>query len=153
MEAVEPGIMKQKPKPKDEGIFANGFGVRTVLQGAMFGILALAAFFIGHKMTGNDAGGRTLAFMVLALSQVVQAYNMRSARSLFRIGPFGNKILNLAALASIILVSVLVFTPARAIFGMVALTTELYLIGVGLILVPLVVMEVGKFIGWLIHRK
>jgi len=153
MEAVEPGIMKQKPKPKDEGIFANGFGVRTVLQGAMFGILALAAFFIGHKMTGNDAGGRTLAFMVLALSQVVQAYNMRSARSLFRIGPFGNKILNLAALASIILVSVLVFTPARAIFGMVALTTELYLIGVGLILVPLVVMEVGKLIGWLIHRR
>ncbi len=152
MEAVEDGIMKQKPKPKDEGIFANGFGVRTVLQGAMFGLLALAAFFIGHKMTGSDEGGRTLAFMVLALSQVVQAYNMRSDRSLFKIGAFGNKTLNLAALVSVVMVSLVLFTPVRAMFEMIALTPQLYLIGVGLILAPLVIMELCKLFGFIKHH-
>ncbi|MEI3580537.1 MAG: hypothetical protein V8Q30_11485 [Acutalibacteraceae bacterium] len=33
-----------------------------------------------------------MAFLVLALSQVVQAYNMRSEHSLFKIGPFSNQI-------------------------------------------------------------
>ena len=71
MEEVEPGVMRQKPKPKDEGIFAHGLGVRVVLQGLMFGILSLAAFWIGWQSTGDLAGGQTLAFMTLALSQVV----------------------------------------------------------------------------------
>ena len=47
MEAVETDVMDRKPKPKNEGIFANGFGLRTVLQGVMFGALSLAAFAIG----------------------------------------------------------------------------------------------------------
>jgi len=118
----------------------------------MFGVLALAAFFIGHKMTGSDEGGRTLAFMVLALSQVVQAYNMRSDRSLFKIGAFGNKTLNLAALVSIVLVSAVLFTPVRGLFEMIALTPKLYLIGVGLILAPLVIMELAKLFGIIKHH-
>ena len=44
MEPVESDIMDRKPRPKDEGLFAHGFGVRTVLQGVMFGILSLIAF-------------------------------------------------------------------------------------------------------------
>ena len=47
MEAVEPDIMEQKPKPKNEGIFAHGLGVRVVLQGFMFGILTLIGFQVG----------------------------------------------------------------------------------------------------------
>ena len=49
MEAVESEVMTQKPKPKSEGLFAHGFGVRIVLQGVMFGLLALFAFMIGEK--------------------------------------------------------------------------------------------------------
>ena len=39
MEAVEDGVMLQKPKPKNEGIFAHGLGIQVVAQGFMFGIL------------------------------------------------------------------------------------------------------------------
>lgn len=86
MEPVESDIMDSKPKPKYEGLFAHGFGVRTVLQGVMFGILSLIAFYLGESMTGQLEGGQTLTFMVLALSRVVQAFNMRSEHSLFKIG-------------------------------------------------------------------
>ena len=149
MEAVEDDVMDKKPKPKDEGLFAHGFGIQTVLQGIMFGALSLIAFYLGEKMTGLLEGGQTMAFMVLALSQVVQAFNMRSEHSLFKIGPFSNSKLNGAALISVLLVALVMFTPLRGAFGLVALTGTQYLIGLGLILVPLVVMELAKLIGFI----
>ena len=98
MEAVEPDVMDRNPKPKDEGIFANGLGIRIVLQGVMFGGLSLVGFKLGESITGSLAGGQTLAFMVLAMSQIIQSFNMRSDRSLFKIGPFTNRKLNRSAL-------------------------------------------------------
>ncbi|MBQ8390507.1 MAG: cation-translocating P-type ATPase, partial [Oscillibacter sp.] len=151
MEAVEESIMTRAPKPKEEGLFAHGFGVRIVLQGVMFGALSLIAFYVGEHVTGQEAGGQTLAFMVLALSQVVQAYNMRSEQSLLRIGPFTNHKLNWAALAAIILVGVVLFTPLSGPFGLIRLPGKLYLIGLGLIFVPLLVMELSKAFGLIKH--
>ena len=72
---------------------------------------------------------------------------MRSEHSLFRIGPFSNKRLNLAALASLALVALVLVTPVRIAFGLVLLPGWLYLAGLGLILVPLVVMELAKAVG------
>ncbi len=152
MEAVEKDVMDRKPKPKNEGIFAGGLGVRVVLQGMMFAALTLIGFYIGQRTTGTTEGGQTLAFMVLALSQIVQAYNMRSEHSLFKIGPFGNKKLNLASLASAALVALVLFTPLGRLFKVILLPWQLYLVGLGLILVPLVVMELSKLIGWIRHR-
>ena len=152
MEAVENDIMEQKPRPKTEGIFANGLGIRVVLQGIMFAVLTLIGFKIGENMTGTLVGGQTMAFMVLALSQIIQAFNMRSDRSLFKIGVFSNKKLNQASLVSLLLVAVVLFTPVRVAFGLVKLDASLYLIALGLILVPLVVMELSKAFGIIKHK-
>ena len=152
MEPVEDNIMEQRPKPKDEGLFANGFGVRIILQGVMFGLLALIAFRIGETQTGLLEGGQTMAFMVLAFSQVLQAFNMRSERSLFKIGPFTNHKLNWAALASLLLVCLVLFTPVRIAFGLIPLSGQQYLIGLGLILVPTILMELSKAVGLIRHR-
>ena len=152
MEAVEKDVMDRAPKPKNEGIFANGLGIRVVLQGCMFAVLTLIGLSFGEKFTGALEGGQTLAFMVLALSQVVQAFNMRSDHSLFKIGPFKNKTLNGAALISTILVALILFTPVRTLFGLIILTPWLYLLGLGLILVPFVVMEISKLIGVIKHK-
>ncbi len=144
MEAVENDIMDRKPKPKNEGIFAHGLGVRVVLQGIMFAVLTLIGFKLGENMTGTLEGGQTMAFIVLALSQVVQSFNMRSEHSLFKIGVFSNKKLNGAALISTLLVAVVLFTPLRIAFGLVLLPVKLYLIALGLIVVPLVIIELSK---------
>jgi len=152
MEAVESDVMDRKPKPKNEGIFAHGLGIRVVLQGIMFAALTLIGFKLGETITGELAGGQTMAFMILALSQIVQAFNMRSEHSLFRIGVFTNRTLNLAALASTLLVLLLLFTPVGTIFGLMSLPAYLYAIGFGLILVPFVVMELSKALGLIRHR-
>ena len=147
MEAVESDVMNHKPKPKDEGIFAHGLGIQVVLQGCMFALLTLVAFFLGERYGGSLEAGQTMAFLVLALTQIVQAFNMRSEYSLFRIGPFTNRKLNGAALLSLVLVCLVLFTPVGIAFGMVILPAWLYLVGLGLILVPLVVMELAKAVG------
>ncbi len=153
MEAVESDVMERKPKPKDEGIFAHGLGIRVVLQGCMFAILTLIGFKVGENVTGVLEGGQTLAFMVLSLCQVVQAFNMRTEHSLFHIGIFSNRNLNLAALTSTLMVALVLFTPVRSIFGLVALPWHLYLIGLGLLLVPFPVMEICKAVGLIKHHK
>ena len=152
MEPVENDVMDRKPKPKKEGLFAHGFGVRTVLQGVMFGSLSLIAYWLGKTVTGLEAGGQTLAFMVLAMSQVVQAFNMRSEHSLFKIGPFTNKTLNKAALISTGLMVLVMFTPLSGIFGLMTLSPWLYLAGVGLFMAPLAVMEFSKAFGLIKHH-
>ena len=148
MESVEADVMEKKPKPKNEGIFAHGLGIRVVLQGLMFAILSLVAFWIGWQ--GNDANliqGQTMAFMVLALSQVIQSFNMRSDHSLFKIGLFTNKTLTVSALISVLLVAVVLFTPVGIAFGVEILSLKHYLIALALILVPTVIMEFSKLLG------
>ena len=153
MEAVEKDVMEQKPRPKNEGLFAHGYGVRIGLQGCMFAILSLLAYQIGKNLYGAVEGGQTLAFMVLALSQVVQAFNMRSFHSIFRIGVFTNRKLNWAALFSLVLMALVLFIPPVAgAFGLVALSPVLYLIGIGLSLAPLIVMEIAKALELLKHE-
>ncbi|MBR3972202.1 MAG: cation-translocating P-type ATPase [Ruminococcus sp.] len=153
MEPVEADVMDRKPKPKDEGIFAHGLGVRIVLQGLMFGVLTLVGYWIGSNWTGTIEGGQTMAFMTLSLSQVLQAFNMRSEHSIFKIGVFTNKKLNMAVLGSLLLVLLVLFTPLQIAFGLIYLPTELYLISLGLVLVPTVVMEISKALGLIKHHK
>lgn len=153
MEAVEKDVMDRKPKPKDEGIFAHGLGIRVVLQGIMFAILTLIGFKLGENVTGTLAGGQTMAFIILALSQVVQAFNMRSEHSLFKIGVFSNHKLNWAALISASLVALVIFTPLRVAFGLVVLPAKLYWIALGLIFVPTIIMELSKALGLIKHHN
>ena len=152
MEAVEKDVMEQKPKPKNEGIFAHGLGVQVVFQGFMFAVLTLIGFWLGDR-TGVEHAGQTMAFMVLSLTQIVQAFNMRSQHSLFKIGAFGNKKLNGAALLSFALVCLVLFVPGlNVIFGLTYLRPHMYLIALGLIIVPFFVMELAKLFGFIRHR-
>ncbi len=152
MEAVEKDIMTKKPRPKNEGIFAHGLGIKVILQGIMFGGLTLIGFYFGKKY-GSLEEARTVAFMVLALSQVVQAFNMRSEYSIFRIGPFSNKNLNLAALASVALIALVLFTPLNIAFELAILPWQMYLFALVLAFVPLIVMEVAKLFEHLLSKK
>jgi Ca2+-transporting ATPase len=152
MEPVEKDVMNKKPKPKNEGLFAHGYGIRIALQGLMFGALSLGSFVWGWYATGKLEYGQTMAFITLALSQVFHAYNMRSDKSLFTFNPFSNMKLNLAVLGSIALVAIVLFTPVSIAFELVALPWQMYLIALGLAFAPIVIMEIAKWTG-LIKRK
>lgn len=153
MERVEGDVMTRRPKPKNEGIFAGGLGLQVVLQGVMFAVLTLIGFMIGWKNTGSFIAARTMAFSILALTQLVQAFNMRSVQSLLRIGAFSNKTLCLAAGTSLVLIGIILFIPpVTSVFSLTQLTAGMYLSAVLLALVPLPVMECAKKFGLIRQR-
>jgi len=77
---------------------------------------------------------------------------MRSEHSLFKIGVFTNSAMNKAALVSAMLVILVMFTPLSALFGLIRLSGKLYMIGLGLIFVPVLAMEVSKAFGLIKHH-
>lgn len=158
MEPVEKDVMLRRPKPKQESIFAQGLGVRVVLQGLMFAVLTLTAFYIGGAAGGTLEAGRTMAFLVLAVSQLFHAFNVRSSHSLFVVG-LGSNLYMLGAFAvSLVLILLIAFIPpVAAVFGLVRLTNQLYLLVLALAFVPVVVIEIEKLgkhlIAYLKKRK
>ncbi|MFA6689008.1 MAG: calcium-translocating P-type ATPase, PMCA-type [Sphaerochaetaceae bacterium] len=148
MEETEPDVMDHAPKRREESIFSHGFGIRIALQGVLFTILTLLSFRLGWKTSGQLEGGRTMAFWTLALCQVFHAFNMRSAHSLFKIGPFTNRKMNVSAIISIAMVLVVALVPPIAsAFGLIMLAPSMYLIGTAFALAPILVMEISKALG------
>lgn len=95
-----------------------------------------------------------MAFIILAITQVVHSFNMRSDHSLFRIGPFSNAKLNWAALVSVLLMVLVVFIPPVAkVFGLIILPGIMYLKAIALALVPIPVIEASKALGIIRHRR
>lgn len=155
MEAVEKDIMVNKPKSKGESLFAHGLGLKICLNGLLLTITTLSGYVLGalamkDPVTGalNHTAGSTMAFIILALSQLVQALNMRSSHSLFTIGIFSNKTMNLSFWLCTALTAFVVFVPGVvSVFGMTLLSWKLYLIALGLSLLPIPVMEIAKATG------
>ena len=157
MEKLEHDVMDHKPRSKNESIFAHGYGIQIILQGCMFAALALSSYCIARYGFGLNAEQCSAAtFLVLALSQSLHAYNMRSGHSLFRIGPFSNKVLNWVTLLAIALIAFVLFTPGVMDvfgFGTEYLPWEVYVIGVALAVVPIIVMEIAKAFDLVRHHK
>ena len=158
MEPVEHDIMKRKPRGKNESIFANGLGVNVVLQGAMMALLTVAAYFIGWQILGNIGTdhdvGRTMAFAVLAFSQLIHAFNARSSHSLFKVGFFSNLYMTGAFLISgLLLAGVLCIPFLQSIFSLVPLG-GIHWLWVGILaILPLFLVEGGKLLMGLIRKK
>jgi Ca2+-transporting ATPase len=148
MEPIEDNIMERKPKPRNEGLFAGGLTLQVILQGSMFALMTLIAFSLGWKENGSLTEGRTMAFMVLSSMQLIHAFNMRSAHSIFKIGPFTNKSLNKAVLTSgLMLLLVLFIPPITTIFGLTMLSGKLYAIAFLFAFIPIPVLELAKKLG------
>ena len=152
--AVDPpakDIMKRKPLKNKKGIFTKGMTWRIVYQGLMIGFLTLAAFIIGLSTKGIPQEekvkiGQTMAFYVLALSELVHVFNIRdNKRSIFRTGIFNNSKLILASIASASLMFVILFIPSlREVFKLELLPKQHILETVLLVLAPIVIVEIFK---------
>lgn len=155
--AVDPaakGIMKRKPEKKQKGIFTKGMTWRIIYQGVMIGLLTLAAFTIGLATEGEgiDATrkveiGQTMAFCVLALSELVHVFNIRNNKeSVFKSNPFNNGKLILAILvAAGLMFTVLLVPQLQTIFGIAHLPIDRIEETALLIFAPLVIVEIFKF--------
>lgn len=59
-EAAEEGVMRRKPRPKDESIFAGGIGRHIIMIGILIAIVTLWGYIWGHTHYGMEAFSPTL---------------------------------------------------------------------------------------------
>lgn len=143
----DPGVMNEKPRNPKASIFAEGAGLAVILNGILIGGLTLAAFKLGEYLyPGSLQHAQTMAFVVLSVSQLVHALNMRnSKKSIFSIGLFTNKYLIGAILVGIFLQNIVIaVNPLANVFDVFQLTLKDWLYVSLLSLVPLVVNEIAK---------
>jgi len=158
---VDPGdkdIMKKKPRNPKESFFAGGAGVRALIGGTLIGVLTLVAFYYGlyehgfsldSKNITSDAltYSRTMAFVVLAASQLFYSLSMRhSKKSIFQVGFFSNKYLIGAIVIGLLLQLGVISIPLlAAAFKVQMLSVNDWLLVFGFALMPLIVNEIIKF--------
>ena len=152
-------IMQRKPIKPGKGIFTKGMTWRVVYQGIMIGGLTLAAFMIGLATTKEPIGtltldqskievGQTMAFVTLALSELVHVFNVRdNKKSIFKTGIFNNMKLIGAIIISAVLMFVILLIPGlREIFSIPVLPKENIIELICLVLAPIVIVEIFKLL-------
>lgn len=148
-EPVDPAAMKWPPRAKNEPFLLNRTGLWIVIEGVMMAVTALIAYLCGRSAWALDAGAvaSTMAFAVLAFSQLIHMLCLRSSRSLFRINPLSNLQMLIAFGGGLALVLAVLLIPAMQVwFGMAALTGSQWLLCALLSLVPLAVSELAKLV-------
>ncbi|MDR0364556.1 MAG: calcium-translocating P-type ATPase, PMCA-type [Bacteroidales bacterium] len=138
-----PNIMKRKPNNSHESILNRSFILKVLAQGMLMGALTLIAFRIGVHT--SIAVGQTMAFGVLALSQLIHVFNIRSGSlSAFK-NIFSNKyLLGAIVLSALIVLGILEISALHDIFSVTDLYLEQWMIVIGFSLMPLPIMEIWK---------
>ncbi|UCF29079.1 MAG: cation-translocating P-type ATPase [Chloroflexota bacterium] len=146
-EKGDPDIMDRPPRPPSEPIInyfmMAGIGVQTVA----LTFVTLTAYFIGLRLFSSDpliAG--TMAFVTLSMSELPIAYVMRSERyPLIKIGPFSNRLMNIAVLSSLALLLVVIYVPfLQPIFNTTTLSWDQWQYILPLIFLPAFAAESSK---------
>ena len=155
-EKRERDIMKRPPRSSSDGIFADGMGIDTFYQGALIALLTLLAYFVGHRIESGlweikqSHDGITMAFLTLSMCEIFHSMNMRSRRdSIFTLlkDKNHNKLLLIAALASLVLTTAVIYVPFLSdAFGFTHISAAEYFVALALAFAIIPLVEIIKFI-------
>ena len=139
-------IMKHKPV-KTGTLFERDLVWRVISQGIFVALMTLLAYWIGDTFD-NPIAGQTMAFCVLALSQMLRAFNQHSNTDPIWIRR--NKVniwLIVSFIVSAILMGVILFTPnLQSLFHLTNLTSRQWLVVIILSLFSILQVELMKLI-------
>ena len=152
MEAAERGIMRRSPRGRNEGLFSGGVGYDILYQGGLIAALTLGAYAFGAR--GGAASGMTMAFLVMSLSEVLHACNMRSQRkSVFTLHT-QNRTLVWSVLAAVAITFAMVeIPPVAAAFSLVRLSPVQYLAALGISVLIIPAVELVKAVQRRLARR
>ena len=152
-EKGEPDIMKQPPRKKSESIINRSMKISIAVQSLAIFTAVFLSFVIGLELVFvNDKdplfGARTMAFATLILAELFRAYSARSERvSVFTLGIFSNKSMNLAVGFSTLLLLMVIYIPGvNKVFDNIALPAIAWIPILVLAFLPFAASEIYKAI-------
>lgn len=160
-EPAQENIMDRKPIKKNDGLFSGGVAYNMIIEGLFIGAISLLAFVIGFAFFDktslnilNPTIGRTMAFAVLSISELVHAFNVKSDLSIFNTNLFNNKKLVFSFFFCLLLEISVISVPILAgIFKCAILNFHEWLIVAILALSPLVIVELEKLFAKLSNKN
>lgn len=146
-------IMHQRPV-RSGTLFEKDLIGRVLTQGIFVAAMTTVAYWIGVA-EGSAAAGQTMAFCVLAFSQMLRALDQRSnIAPIWQRGQGHNPWLWLSfAVSAVLVVCILLIPPLQAAFQVVPLGADQFGIAVGLSLLSIVQIEAVKALKRLCRRK
>ena len=151
-EKGDPDIMDQPPRSPKEAIINREMLVGVIFQTIAISAVTLVAFWVGLHRDGasivdNLEFAETMAFVTLSTSELIRAFTARSEHyPLLKMGVFSNKWMNLAVLASLAMVLLVVYVPfLNPIFKTQPLGWEQWQLILPLLLIPSIVAELVKW--------
>lgn len=141
-------VMKEKPRPVNEGILTGTFLGRVGIEGSVIGLFTLEAFLIGYQ-GGNTILASTMAFGVLCLSRLLHGYNCKGKRPvIFTRWFFNNKYMQWAfGTGFLLLTAVLTIPGLQGIFAVQTLNFVQLLMVYGLSILSLAVIQLAKLLN------
>lgn len=153
LEPIDKDIMNRKPKDAKKSLFADGLWSRIFIEGSMIGILTLFAFSLGNNIYGLEVG-RTMAFISLSMLELIHSFNIRSEKSLFKIGLFKNiYLIGAFLLGALLQVAVVAIPQIAKIFNVVPLNTSQWIYTIGISILPIVIVELQKKLNEIKYGK
>ena len=147
LEKEEGNIMNRTPINPKESIFSSGLWNKIITEGFMIGSLTLLAFSFGNRFYNVEVG-RTMAFLSMGLLELVHSFNIKSEKSIFKIGIFENKYLIGSFIIGTFMQTIVAIIPLLAkIFDLTVLTKEQWLITIGISIMPIIIIELQKKIN------
>jgi Ca2+-transporting ATPase len=147
MEPAEPDVMHRPPRNPKAAILSRRFALSIAGHAALLTAVALAAFLASLQLRGDPIErARTIAFMTLALSQLLHVFNARSQRAvLWSRRLFHNPWVWAALALTVALQLMVVYLPAlAATFHTTPLGADDWLLVLGMSVVPLLLGQVVR---------
>jgi Ca2+-transporting ATPase len=144
-----PDLMSRPPRRPDDRLLDQARLLSIGVEGLMLALIALGAFSASVFLWDQSIEqARTVTFTVMVLAQLVHAFNSRSDRlSLFQLGMTSNRSLVWAFLLSLgVQLAVLTIPGTASIFKVAPLPLEDWELMAAMGLLPVVVMEVVKWL-------
>ena len=147
LEPAEKDIMNRKPVNSRKGLFADDLWSKIITEGILIGALTLVAFSIGNKWYGLEVG-RTMAFVAIGVLELVHSFNIKSDKSIFKVGILENKFLLGSFILGVFVQTIVVIIPMLAnIFKLVPLNFIQWGITLLISIIPIPVIELQKKIN------
>ncbi len=147
VEPIEEGVMERPPRDPSEGVFSRGMGFAIAWQGALVGLVTLAAYFLGEYILSDPGeayqAANTMAFATLTLSQLFHAWDVRSDTTpILSLGLTSNPAMVRAFLVGLGLQLFVMFVPLfQHIFSVVPLNGAEWCTVLALSLIPAAVCD------------
>lgn len=155
-EPIDRNVMNRPPVKRGASMFSGGLAYNIIVEGCFIGAISILAFNIGRffDVTSEPIIGRTMAFAVLSISQLVHSFNVKSEYSMLKTNLLSNKKLVISFLICLLMeISVIMVPALSTIFKTASLNLEQWLIVITLSLSPIIVVEIEKLIIRLVNNE